>query len=84
MGMYLFDMSDSDLDRAVQAHYDNLYNQYYGTDEPDPCCKNCSHYDGSCCCDYAHIDEEIEKDEDDYCDYYEQEEYDDYPDDMED
>lgn len=80
--MKLFEMSEYDLDRAVQAHYDRMYDDYYGTDEPDPCCENCRHYCEPVCgiLEDVMTDEEaeeaeknndwsaIEKDKDDYCD----------------
>ena len=42
--MNLFDMTESQLDEAVQAHYNNMYDQYYGVNEPERCCENCIHY----------------------------------------
>ena len=50
--MNLFDMTESQLDSAVQAHYANMYRQYYETDEPERCCENCRYYgryDDKCC-----------------------------------
>ena len=78
--MRLFDMTESQLDAAVQAHYDWMYREAFERDEPEPCCGNCVHYD---CGDCGRLDllheEDIERDEDDYCDYWEQKEEDDYP-----
>lgn len=45
-------MKESQLDEAVQSHYDYLYRQYYETDEPERFCENCRHYGqyGDKCC----------------------------------
>ena len=45
----LFDMSEADLDRAVEAHYNRLYYEFYESDAPEACCGNCKYYDGEIC-----------------------------------
>lgn len=79
--MYLFDMTESQLDQAVQAHYDQMYRDYYHLDEHEQCCANCTHYSGGCCAyridllDDGEVESEGEEadrkwytmDEDDYC-----------------
>ena len=45
-------MTESQLDAAVQSHYDYMYRQHYETDEPERCCENCQYYgqyDDKCC-----------------------------------
>jgi hypothetical protein len=64
----LFDMTESELDLAVQAHYDRMLDEYLD-DGPQPECSNCKYYDGAYCChDKYEIPEEM--DDDDYCDDY--------------
>ena len=75
----LFTMSDAELDRAVEAHYDRMYRQYYHLDDPEPCCGLCRYYDGSL---YCKGKEETEKEADDCCDDFQVDEKD--PDWMED
>ncbi len=70
MGRHLFDMSESELDREVQAHYDRMYRDAYEY-EYEPCCKYCDHYYGCQCS----LDEE-DHDDDDYCDEYKERERD--------
>ena len=81
--MHLFDMTDSDIDRAAESYYDRLYDIYYGTGS-EICCKNCENYDGTVCT--LAVDElsdeefeamkasrdwsKVEVDEDGYCDDY--------------
>ena len=91
--MRLFEMTDAQLDAEVQRHYDHMYNEYYHINEPEPCCKICSHYeDGMCgklldsmneeeCSEMEACDDwsEVERNEDDYCDDFDQKEPD-YPD----
>ena len=91
--MYLYEMTDAQLDAAVQAHYDRMYDEYYGVNEPDRECGNCEHWDGSFCslkenaCTQEELDEmdetgdysEIQTVSDDYCDNHEFKEAD-YPD----
>lgn len=93
MGRLLFEMSDAELDRIAESHYDRMYRDYYHLDEPEPCCKLCSHYDGTNCEklldamteeEYDAMEEsndwsEVERDDDDYCDDFEMKEAD-YPD----
>ncbi len=74
--MNLFDMSESALESAVNAHYDNLYNRYYHLDEPEPCCKICYNNCGGYCT-FEDRDKEVE--DDDYCDDFVSNE-EDYPD----
>lgn len=49
--MRLFEMTESELDSAIQAHYNNLYDAYCDQQEgePEPCCENCKYYDSGCC-----------------------------------
>ena len=79
--MNLFDMTESQLDSAIQAHYNNMYDAYYHTNEPDPCCKYCTHFcpgntlDRKTYCE--RYDEDgaeyyTETDPDDWCEEYEQ------------
>lgn len=73
MSRMLFDMSDAELNRAVERHYDQMFSQYYHEDEPEPCCKNCRYHNGSDCCISDYIDGEedyMTVDDDDYCDRY--------------
>lgn len=62
---YLFEMTESQLDSAVQSHYDNMYRQAFETG-CDPECSNCKHYYGGFC----FLDDEagVERDPDGYCD----------------
>ena len=90
--MNLFDMTESQLEEAVESYYNSMYNEYYGLNKPEPCCKNCAHYAGSICqyrenllnsgeVEQADTDEDaywIEMDEDDYCPEHEYRE-DDHP-----
>lgn len=83
--MLLFNMSDAQLDAAVQAHYDRMYDDYYHVNDPEPCCDNCDFYSDGICQklenalteeEAAEMDETedysaIEKDKDDYCDKWE-------------
>ena len=81
--MRLFDMTESQLDAAVQAHYDQMYRDFYESGpDVDPCCGNCDHWGGPECrlLEERMTDEEaeqaretgdwsaIDRDEDDYCD----------------
>ena len=72
--MKLFDMTEDDIQRAVDAHDAVLMDIYYGSG-PEPCCKYCKYFSGSECC-LCEWKEEIEDyklvDDDDYCDYYKQ------------
>jgi hypothetical protein len=77
----LFDMSEAELDRAVEAHYDRMLDEYEREQEM-MCCKYCKHYDGEHCeklidelseedfeaMEYTHDWTAVKKDEDDYCD----------------
>lgn len=74
--MNLFSMSSADIDRAAEAHYENLYNRYFRDDLPEPCCGNCRDYYGGFC---FFQSREEERETDDYCEYYRVKE-DDYPD----
>ena len=69
----LFDMTDAELNRAVEAHYDRMYEDYYG--DSGECCKYCVHYN----CPFCTYDDEDqpEKDDDDWCEHFEAEDY--YP-----
>lgn len=71
MGRFLFSMSEAELDSAVQAHYNNMYDDYYHTNAPDPCCEFCRyHYGGEC---FLHEDDDgcpFAMDDDDYCDNF--------------
>ena len=83
--MKLYEMTDAQLDNAVQAHYDKMYDDYCRLNESDSCCENCYHYsDGICeCLERVMTNDErkqaeetddwsaIEKDPDDYCDNWE-------------
>lgn len=87
--MKLYEMTDAQLDHAVQAHYDRMYDRYYHVGEPDPCCENCDHYSKPICTILERVmtnDEieeaertddwsAIEKDPDDYCDNWEAKEF---------
>ena len=84
MSMLLFEMTEDELEEALQEHYNRMYEEYYHLNEPEPCCKNCQHFapawnghPSQCECDdkYSDEDEEYDKaDEDDYCDYWKGEE----------
>ena len=82
--MYLFEMSESELDRRVNAYYNNLYEQFWeGSEEAE--CSNCSYYQDGLCeklgnkltadewDDMAEANDysSIEKDPDDCCDEHE-------------
>lgn len=72
MGLRLFDMTESQLDQAVQRHYDAMYKAHFEREE-EPCCKNCQYHSGTDCCISDYIDEEedyMTVDDDDYCDRY--------------
>ena len=83
MSRYLFSMSDAELDAAVEAHYDRMYDDYYHTNEPEPCCDNCRYYSPGVCTrmedkltdeDFENETDEwkaCEKDPEDYCDDWE-------------
>ena len=43
----LFDMSDSDIDRAVEAHWDRVWEEQ--NDDSGQCCKYCLHYNCPFC-----------------------------------
>ena len=66
----LFDMSDADIDRAVEAHWDRVWEEQ--NDDSGLCCKYCVHYN----CPFCTYDDEDqpEKDEDDWCQHFKQEE----------
>ena len=82
--MRLFDMSESQLDAAVQSHFDQMYADAFENGD-DPCCENCRHYSEPICgiledamADEAVVQAEetgdwssIEKEKDDYCDDFE-------------
>lgn len=84
MSRLLFEMTEDDLEQAVQEHYQRMYDDYYHTNEPDPCCKNCRYYarawngqPSQCECEDKYTDEDesyATVDEDDYCDEWEGEE----------
>ena len=81
MSRLLFEMSDSDLNREVERHFDRMYDHYYGYDKEEPCCKNCKYHNGTDCCISEYIDTEEDNmtvDDDDYCDRYKAD--DSYPD----
>lgn len=70
--MRLFDMSSADIDAAAEAHYDKMYDDYFGFNKPEPECSNCQHYYGGQC--WLHEDEDIDPDDkepDEYCDSWE-------------
>ena len=91
--MRLFEMTDAQLDAEVQRHYDHMYNEYYGVNEPERECSNCRFYECPVCskledaCTQEELDEmeeaddysAIEKAADDYCDDHDFKEPD-YPD----
>ena len=94
MGQRLFDMTDAQLDAAVESYYDSLYKRFYNLGEPDPVCMNCRHYSyGRCSVRENELDtddvsdeeyyKQIEVDPEDYCDEHEFMEAD-YPDDEDD
>ena len=73
MGRYLFEMSEAELDRAVERHYDQMYNDYYHLNDPEPCCGNCKYHCGSDCCICEYVDEAEDYktvDDDDYCEQW--------------
>ena len=71
MGKYLFDMTDSEIDRAVEAHWDRVWEEQNA--EPVECCKYCYHYNSPFC---TYDDEDCpEKDEDDYCYHFSMEDF---------
>ena len=90
--MRLFDMSDSQLDRMVQAHYDRLLEEHLSDDE-FYCCNHCLHYSHSShicsvaedCLDEAELElmyqeetfDEVMREPDDYCEDFDP--YDDDP-----
>ena len=85
MSRYLFEMSDADIDRAVQTYYDRMYRDAY--EQPEPHCKDCTHYCGGEC-ERFNDDEDSEdygeyyvpvNPDDDVCDNFEADEYDNEP-----
>lgn len=68
MGRLLFSMSESELDSAVQAHFNNMYDEYYHTNDPEPCCEFCRHHYGGECFRKEDEDCPVARDDDDYCD----------------
>ena len=70
--MRLFDMTDADIQRAVDAHDAHLLDIYEGTG-PEPCCKNCRYHAGSDCC-LCEWRDDVEDykivDDDDWCESY--------------
>lgn len=68
--MKLFDMTEADIQRAEDAYTNRLYDIYYGTDAPEPCCENCAYYSGGFCS-QADGGEDKEVDDDDYCELHE-------------
>lgn len=73
MGKYLFDMSDSEIDSAVEAHYDRMYEDYYG--DNGECCKYCYWRENPYCtynADEEDDDEDLPVVDDDYwCEHFE-------------
>ena len=86
--MKLFDMSENDIQRAVDAHNDYLFDLFYEADEPPRSCENCEYYYGGACgiaeAEYSEEELEamsdddykalIERNPDDYCDDHKWEE----------
>ena len=69
-------MSESDIERAAEAHFNHLFDIYYGTG-PEPCCKNCRYHAGRECC-LCEWDDDVPDyrlvDADDWCEHYRKEE----------
>lgn len=67
----LFDMSDADIDRAVEAHWDRVWEEQ--NDDSGLCCKYCLHYNCPFCTYYDGV--YPEKDEDDWCEHFDAEDF---------
>ena len=68
----LFDMTDAEIDRAVEAYWDRVWEEQNA--DSGQCCKYCYHYNCPYCT-YDDDDDQLEKDEDDWCENFQAEEY---------